>query len=52
MSGHEFEPLGNSANLRTEQKACVTKALSDPGYLLENPPSEALPNRVSLVLEF
>jgi len=52
VSGHEFEPLGNSANLRTEQKACVTKALSDPAYLIKDPASEALPNRVSLVLEF
>lgn len=52
VSGHEFEPLGNSAHLRTEQKACVTKALSDPAYLIKDPASEALPNRVSLVLEF
>ena len=51
VADHDFEPLGGG-NMRNEQKACATRALSDPAYHMENPPAEALPNRVSLVLEF
>lgn len=52
VSDHDFEPLGGGANIRNEQKACAMRALSDPGYLLVDPPPDALPNRISLVLEF
>lgn len=52
VTGHDFEPLGQSANLTIGQKACAMRTLSDPSYLMKNPPAEALPNRVSLVLEF
>lgn len=51
VADHDFEPLGG-ANMKNEQKACATRALSEPAYLMKNPPPEALPNRVSLVLEF
>ena len=52
VADHDFEALGSGADVGSAQKACATRALSDPGYRLENPPSETLPNRVSLVLEF
>ena len=51
VTGHEFEPLG-ATTITAEQKRCATVALSEPGYRLRDPPSEKLPNRVSLVLEF
>lgn len=52
VSDHDFEPLGASANMGGKQATCVAHALSDPPYLLKNPPPDALPNRVSLILEF
>lgn len=54
VADHELEPLGSGAGLGSAQKACATRALSDPAYDLKDAPAtaEALPNRVSLVLEF
>ena len=51
-SDHEFEPVGVSSELSPEQRECVVKVLSNPGYKLTAPEKEALPNRISLVIEF
>jgi hypothetical protein len=68
VADHELEPLGGgaalplrasasgvprgAADLGGEPRACVTRVLSDPPYLVRDPPPSALPHRVSLVLEF
>jgi len=36
----------------SKQASCAARVLSDPGYVLKDPPPEALSNRVSIVLEF
>jgi hypothetical protein len=51
-SDHELEPVGLSTELSPEQRECVVKVLSSPVYKLTAPDKEALPNRVSLVIEF
>ncbi|MDX2010830.1 MAG: hypothetical protein SFW67_11585 [Myxococcaceae bacterium] len=52
VGSHEFETVGTSVDLTKEQRACLEAALSSPGYGLEGAPTEGLPQRVSLVLEF
>lgn len=52
VADHDFEPLGASANMGSKQASCAAGVLSNPGYVLKDPPQEALPNRVSIVLEF
>jgi hypothetical protein len=52
VADHDFEPIGASADLTTEQLVCAASTLSQPPYLLKNAPVEALPNRVSLIVEF
>src|SRR5688500_4622794 len=52
VADHDFEPIGGSADLTTEQLVCAANTLSKPPYLLKNAPAEALPNRVSLIVEF
>ena len=52
VGSHEFEALGTSVDLTKEQRTCLEAALSNPGYGLEGAPTEGLPQRVSLVLEF
>ncbi|MDY7226579.1 hypothetical protein [Hyalangium rubrum] len=52
VSDHELEPVGAGAGLRREQHECVVRALSSPPYKLTAPQGEALPQRVSLVIEF
>lgn len=49
---HELEPVGFSTELSPEQRECVVKVLSSPVYKLTAPQKEALPNRISLVIEF
>lgn len=49
---HELEPVGVSTDLSPEQRECVVKVLSSPVYKLTAPEKEALPNRISLVIEF
>lgn len=51
-SDHELEPVGASAELRREQHECVVRALSSPPYRLSAPQGGALPDRVSLMIEF
>jgi hypothetical protein len=52
VGSHEFEAVGTSGNLSKDQRACLEAALSSPAYGLEGAPTEGLPQRVSLVLEF
>ncbi len=52
VSDHELEPVGGSSEIGRDQRNCLIKALSDPPYKLTHPANEALPNRVSLVIEF
>ena len=56
VSDHELEPVGGGSEftawLGTEQRDCVVKVLSNPPYKLTVPKEEALPDRVSLVIEF
>ncbi len=52
VSDHEIEPLGAPSRFTAENSACVVAVLSDPPYRLDVPASEALPNRVGLVIEF
>ncbi len=51
-SDHELEPVGVSTDLSPEQRDCVVRVLSNPTYKLTAPDKEALPDRVSLVIEF
>lgn len=52
VSDHELEPVGASVELSADQRACVVQVLSSPVYKLTAPEKEALPNRISLVIEF
>lgn len=52
VSDHELEPVGSSVDLSVEQRTCLVGVLSSPNYKLTAPEKEALPNRVSLVIEF
>lgn len=52
VSDHEFEPIGFGNDLTPEQLACVTGVLKSPVYKLTEPNQNALPNRISLVIEF
>jgi len=52
VSDHEFEPIGLGAELSPAQRECVTAVLSSPPYHLGETSPDALPNRVSLVIEF
>jgi hypothetical protein len=52
VSDHELEPLGPPTSFTRAQRDCVVDVLSNPGYRLELPSAEALPNRVGLVIEF
>ncbi len=52
VGDHELEPVAQSADLTRDQRECVTRVLSNPAYRLNAPPHEALPERVSLVIEF
>lgn len=52
VSDHELEPVGVSVDLSPEQRECVVRVLSSPNYKLTAPEKEALPNRISLVIEF
>ncbi len=52
VGGHEFEASGGGLDLTKEQRACLEAALSSPSYGLSDAPTEGLPQRVSLVLEF
>lgn len=51
VADHQLEPMGKSGDLRSAQRACVVKVLSQPPYRLEGA-GQTLPTRVSLVLEF
>ncbi len=52
VSQHELEPLGAGAEIQGEQRACVLQVLSNPAYKLGAAQKQALPNRLSLVIEF
>ena len=52
VSDHDLEPVGVGTALTTEQHDCLVRVLSNPVYKLTAPQKEALPNRVSLVIEF
>lgn len=52
VSEHELEPVGQSVELGGEQRACVLLALSSPAYRLSEAQQQALPKRISLVIEF
>lgn len=49
---HDFESMGLSADLSRSQLECLQRVLSKPEYHLTDAPTEGLPERVSLVLEF
>ncbi|MGQ0505951.1 MAG: hypothetical protein ACT4TC_11615 [Myxococcaceae bacterium] len=51
ISESELEAMGAGADVSQSQKTCLLKALADPPYRLDSP-NEALPRRVSLVIEF
>ena len=53
VSDQLFEPVGVVGELTKEQKACLTRVLSSPPYkVTAAQPNQALPNRVSMVIEF
>ena len=52
VSDQELEPLGARSELTSEQRLCVARALSNPGYRLSALPPQPFPGRVSLVIEF
>jgi hypothetical protein len=52
VSDQELEPVGPRSGLTPEQRLCVARALSNPGYRLSAPPARPFPERVSLVIEF
>lgn len=53
VSDHELEPVRPGSILDAKQRECVLRVLSSPSYRLSAPPTpEALPSRVSLVIEF
>jgi hypothetical protein len=52
VSDQELEPVGPRSGLTSEQRVCVARALSSPGYRLSAPPAQPFPERVSLVIEF
>jgi hypothetical protein len=52
VSDQELEPVGTRSGLTPEQRACVARALSNPGYRLSSRPAQPFPERVSLVIEF
>ena len=52
VSDHEFELVGATFDLVAEQRDCLIRVLSNPVYRLTAKKDEALPNRVSLVIEF
>lgn len=51
VGSHEFEALSVGAELNQAQQACLERVLSKPAYALELP-TDGLPERVALVLEF
>ena len=52
VADHEIEPLGPGAELQGEQRQCVVQALANPAYKLAESQKQALPDRISLVIEF
>ena len=52
VSDHELELIGSADELRREQKLCLEGVLNAPRYLFENIPGQALPSRISMVIEF
>jgi hypothetical protein len=52
VSDHALELVGTGADLSGKQRECVLGALSSPGYRLKPEHKQALPNRVSIVIEF
>ena len=53
VSDHHVELVREGAELGRDQERCVTAALSTPAYHLQpRPPSGAMPDRVSLIIEF
>lgn len=52
VSDHDLEPVGVGTDLSADQHDCLVRVLSNPVYKLTGPEKEALPNRVSLVIEF
>lgn len=51
-SEHEFEPVGQGAEISREQQRCLVLALSSPVYRVAGRRGEALLERLSLVIEF
>jgi hypothetical protein len=51
VSDHVFDAMG-SADVSLAQRACVEKALSNPGYRIAEVDRGSVPGRVSLVIEF
>jgi hypothetical protein len=49
---HELEPVGPHADLSREQRDCVVQVLTQPPYRIGAPRDQALPDRVSLLIEF
>lgn len=53
VSDQSFEPIGASIDLTREQKVCLSRVLASPPYkVVTTPTDKALPNRVSLIIEF
>jgi hypothetical protein len=52
VSDHALEPVGPGGLVDNAQRQCVLNALSSPGYRLKAGNARALPERVSIVIEF
>lgn len=52
VSDQTLEPIQDSISLSRAQKRCLTRALSEPAYLLSGTETTRMPERVGLVLEF
>ncbi len=52
VSDQTFEPVGIAIDLTKEQQTCLARVLSSPPYKVGVGEAQALPRRVSLVIEF
>lgn len=52
VSDHELERMGLDGALAGEQKDCVVGVLSNPVYRLRGDKAQALPERISIAVEF
>ena len=53
VSDQSFEPIGASIDLTRDQKVCLGRVLSSPPYkAVTTPTDKALPNRLSMIIEF